>query len=131
MSASARGWLRKLEGEMVAPTDLKHGEAYYMLTFADRDWTIPGVEPMIYVGVNVFDSHKAEAEPHYCFQDTVSFNRFGDATQYKGPANLADEGASIRSFTTRQLTSDVFTLEGIIAEMQAARVRAGAKGRET
>ena len=116
---------------MVSPTDLKKGSAYYMLTFADRDWTIPGVEPMIYVGVNVLDSQKAEAETHYCFQDTVSFSRFGDAIQYKGPANLADEGASIHSLTARQLSTDVFTLEGVIAEMQAARTRANAKSRET
>jgi hypothetical protein len=125
-----RGTTRTLEGEMVAPTDLKQGKAYYMLTFADRDWTIPGAKPMIYVGVNVLDGQKAEAEPRYCFQDTVSFSRFGDATQYKGPANLANEGAFIRSLTARQLSSDVFTLEGIIAEMHAAEARTRAKGSE-
>jgi len=115
----------------VAPTDLKQGGAYYMLTFADRDWTIPGVEPMIYVGINVFDSQKTEAEPHYCFQDTVSFMRYGEATQYTGSANLADEGASISSFTARQVTTDVFTLAGAIAEMQAALARTNSKDVDT
>lgn len=113
----------------MSPTDLKQGQAYYMLTFADRDWTIPGVEPMIYVGIDVLDSHKAGEDSHYCFQDTASYSRFGDAARYRGPANLAGEGAFIRSLSARQLGSDVFTLEGIIAEMHAAMARADARYR--
>lgn len=38
----------------MTPEDLKRGVAYYRLTFADVDLTIPGVQPLIYIGTNVF-----------------------------------------------------------------------------
>ena len=106
------------------PTELNQGSAYYRLTFADRAWTIPGVEPMVFVGTNVLDSQKNSSEPFYCFQDTVSFHRFGDATKYRGSVNLAEEGASIHSFTQQELLSDLFTLNGLITELHATQARA-------
>jgi hypothetical protein len=35
------------------PQDLTLGSAYYQVTYSDRDMTIPGVMPMIYIGLNV------------------------------------------------------------------------------
>ena len=39
----------------MSPRDLKAGSAYYRVTYADSNLTIPGVEPMIYVGTNIAD----------------------------------------------------------------------------
>jgi hypothetical protein len=48
------------------------GHTYYRLTFADRDFTMPGVEPMVYIGNVAEDGRSMLA-----FQDTVSYVRFG------------------------------------------------------
>ena len=62
----------------VKPEDLKTGGAYYRLTFADTELTIPGVQPMIYIGANVFPDDDPASTVHY-FQDTTSYS-------WRGPA---------------------------------------------
>jgi hypothetical protein len=89
----------------MSPQDLKVGCAYYQVTYADPQLTIPGVEPMIFIGVNVFDSDDRSPEPMYTFQDTVSFSRFGSAVDYEGPASLSEEGAFTYSFTAAQVNA--------------------------
>ena len=54
------------------------GKTYYRLTFADVDMTIPGVEPLVYVGVH--ESSQGELLP--TFQDTISYTWVGG---YPGP----------------------------------------------
>jgi hypothetical protein len=49
------------------------GRTYYQLTFADRDQTMPGVEPLVFLGHVKFDG----GGDAYAFQDTVSYVRFG------------------------------------------------------
>lgn len=63
----------------MGPEDLKIGAAYYRLTFADVDLTIPGVEPMIYIGKNIFPDDDPASIVHY-FQDTVSHSWRGPVT---------------------------------------------------
>ena len=41
------------------------------MTYADPALTIPGVEPMIYVGTNIADDDVPEIVIYY-FQDTIS-----------------------------------------------------------
>jgi len=52
--------------------ELEAGRTYYRLTFADRDMTMPGVEPLVYLG----DADASESEAPHIFQDTVSYVRF-------------------------------------------------------
>lgn len=58
------------------PANLTIGASYYRLAFADIARTIPGVTPMIYVGVNIFAGDDPNT-PVYYFQDTVYFSELG------------------------------------------------------
>ncbi len=62
-------------------TELEIGEYYYLLTYADKDWTVPGLQPVIYVGTNVLEEDFGSGNETYYFQDSVSFGRFGLATK--------------------------------------------------
>jgi hypothetical protein len=55
------------------------GRTYYQLTFADRDQTMTGVEPIVFLGHVNFDGGGAA----YAFQDTVSYVRFGSRLDLK------------------------------------------------
>jgi hypothetical protein len=53
------------------------GRTYYRLTFADRELTMPGVEPLVYLG-EVTD----EGGTHgFVFQDTASFVQHGSGLE--------------------------------------------------
>ena len=53
------------------------GRTYYRLTFADRDLTMPGVEPLVFLG-EVTD----EGGTHgFVFQDTASFVQHGSGLE--------------------------------------------------
>ena len=59
------------------PSSLVIGRTYFRLTFADRDLTMPGVEPMVFLG-EVAD----EGGMHgFVFQDTVSFVLHGSGLE--------------------------------------------------
>jgi hypothetical protein len=53
------------------------GHTYYRLTFADRDMTMPGVEPLVYIG-----RHDSDGEMLHAFQDTMSYTWVG---RFPGP----------------------------------------------
>jgi hypothetical protein len=99
-------------------SDLDRGQTYYRLTFADPDFTMPGVDPLVYVGV-VQSEEGGEA---YCFQDTVSFVRFGFATECKG-----NEELPVYFVPATELGS-IFSLKDIATEIQSARERAETLG---
>jgi len=52
----------------------EYGYTYYRITYADANQTMPGIEPMVYVGLNIFNDEK---EDTYYFQDAVSVVRYG------------------------------------------------------
>jgi hypothetical protein len=108
------------------PHQLQLGGAYYQITYADRDRTIPGIAPLIYVGVNVFDSEAASPTPVYTFQDTVSHSRFGSFVSYAGPLDLTNEGLLTYSFSVEQVLA-IEDLEGAARAVQESlrRARAG------
>jgi len=105
------------------PHQLELGRAYYQVTYADRDWTVPGVEPLIYVGVNLFDSDADSPTPVYTFQDTVSYFRFGSFIRYDGPVDLTDEGLLTHSFSEEQVLA-LEDLEGAAQAVQESLRRA-------
>lgn len=63
--------------------NLKYGATYYRVTYADANLSMPAIEPMVYIGENIFGD---EDEATYYFQDAVSvlvFGRVGEATDTK------------------------------------------------
>ncbi|MBB6562104.1 hypothetical protein HNP48_004813 [Acidovorax soli] len=59
---------------------LEVGATYYRITYADVAHTMPGIEPMVYAGMNLFDP-PPDGSARYYFQDAVSVVRFGLGTQ--------------------------------------------------
>ena len=53
------------------------GHTYFRLTFADRDLTMPGVEPLVFLG-EVTDDGGTHG---FVFQDTSSFVQFGSGLE--------------------------------------------------
>jgi hypothetical protein len=53
------------------------GRTYFRLTFADRDLTMPGVEPLIFLGEVVEEG----GSNGFVFQDTNSFVQFGSGLE--------------------------------------------------
>jgi hypothetical protein len=110
---------------MVSPQDLDKGRAYFQVTYEDREFTIPVVDTMIYIGADILEPDPLSEQydgPRFAFQDTVSFSRFGSAIEYQGAENLADEGACVYSFTLADLES-IFDLSGVVGELTQALER--------
>jgi hypothetical protein len=101
------------------PAHLIRGKTYYRLTFADPDLTLPGVEPLVFVGLVQTDDDEDET---YCFQDTVSFVRFGYVTEHTGGEELA------AIFVPDREIGSIYSLEGIASEIQDALRRAKDRG---
>ena len=108
----------------MAPEQLKQGRAYYRITYADPQLTIPGVEPMIYVGVDISD--EKDPEHRYYFQDTVSFMQHGSCVDYAGPKFAEDDTPfNVYSFSARELGSSLVELPEAIRLLTEANERAG------
>jgi hypothetical protein len=108
----------------MTPESLIKGKAYYRITYADPQLTIPGVEPMMYVGVDLFEEKKA-AEPRYYFQDTTSFHQHGSCVDYAGPPHTEEDTPfNVYSFTADELGSGLVDLPGAIRAVTEASQRA-------
>jgi hypothetical protein len=59
------------------PTDLVIGRTYFRLTYADRDLTMPGVEPVVFLG-EVADVGGTQG---FVFQDTSSYVHHGSGLE--------------------------------------------------
>jgi hypothetical protein len=111
----------------VSHQDLVIGRVYFQVTYEDREFTVPAVDPMIYLGPDLLEvdaSDESPGQPRYVFQDTVSFSHFGNAIEYQGEANLEDEGARVFSLGALDLEC-LFDLGGVVAELSQALDRAG------
>jgi hypothetical protein len=107
----------------MTPRELRAGQPYYQITYADPDLTVPGVTPLIFIGVNVLDQKSSQPDTEYTFQDTVSFRRFGSVAEYRGAANLAEEGLTVYTFNEKDL-QDLTDLAGAIQALTEAQARA-------
>ena len=111
----------------MSPQDLKIGRVYFQVTYEDWEFTVPAVDPMIYLGADILEidpSDEPPGQPRYAFQDTVSFSHFGNAIEYQGDMSLEDEGARVFSLTAEDLEC-LFDLRGAVAELSQALDRAG------
>jgi len=89
--------------ESTREMELDYGTTYYQVTFADGQSTMPGLEPMVYVGDDIFGD---ESEPTHYFQDTVSVVRFGI---YKDAEEMED--CLISPFSDDALGYDLVDIE--------------------
>ena len=89
--------------------ELEKGRTYYMITFADRNFTMPGIDPMVYIGKNAFVRCLENDRDTYQFQDTVSYVRFGYVMDMDPEKT---DGCHIEAFDEDQLGRDITTLEG-------------------
>jgi hypothetical protein len=108
----------------VSPQDLKVGSAYYRVTYADPDLTIPGVEPMIYVGTNLADDDDPATVVHY-FQDTISHSWRGPVTSPTHGSKHPEIEAAVFPHSEPEVQRNVFTLDEVIVAVTEARARAG------
>lgn len=87
--------------------DLVVGRTYFRLTFADRDFTMPGVEPLVFLGEVTEDGR-----PMLAFQDTVSYVRFGDAFDPSTPS----EEVAIDLKEPEQLAGNILDVDTLARE---------------
>ena len=105
------------------PGNLTKGRAYYRVAFADPRMTIPSVEPMIYVGKDIFPG-TSEPESRYYFQDTVSFHQHGNCMEYSGSEIPEDDAPfNVYSFTASELEADLVELPDAIRLLTEAQQR--------
>jgi hypothetical protein len=113
--AGARRTIMKIE-------QLERGEAYYRLTYADPVLTIPSVEPMMYVGTNIFPDDDSGSVIYY-FQDTVSYLARGAATDLASSARHPEINIRVFPFSAREIGVAVVSLDDVIAALLDARTR--------
>ena len=107
----------------MTPTDLKVSTAYYRLTFADTNLTIPGVEPMIYIGKNVFPDDDPTSTVYY-FQDTISHSWRGPVTDAAYDEKHPEVEARVFPHTASEVQRDLLTLAEVITALIDAKKRA-------
>ena len=108
------------------PANLTIGASYYRLAFADSARTIPGVTPMIYIGVNIFPDDDPTT-PVYYFQDTASFSGLGSVASADYDSKRGDVEAQVFPYADSDLASEVMTLGEIVASLTEALKRASWK----
>jgi hypothetical protein len=91
------------------------GRTYYQLTFADPDMTMPGVEPLVFLGHVDFDG----GGDAFAFQDTVSYVRFGSRLELK-----QDHDEITVYFLSEPVVGSLHDVPGIAREVAAAAQRA-------
>jgi hypothetical protein len=96
--------------------ELKVGHTYYLLTFADRDKTMPGVEPLVYLG----DADPSEGVVPHVFQDTVSYVRFGSRLDMKQD----HDEVTIYFIPPEDIGSGIVDVQQVAAAVSAAAQRA-------
>lgn len=112
---------------------LEIGETYYRITYADVAQTMPGIEPLVYAGMNLSDPPSDESAKYY-FQDAVSVVQFGlgvrwgqevqpaDETSDLNPDN--DEGRVYCVHEAREIGWVIVDLHALPAEIEATIQRA-------
>lgn len=107
----------------MSPQDLKIGCAYYRVTYADPDLTIPGVQPMFYVGTNIAEDDDPATLVYY-FQDTISHTWRGSVTDPAHGSKHPEIEVAVFPHTESEVQREVFTLDEVIAALtEAQRLR--------
>ena len=92
------------------------GKTYYRVTYADRDQTMIGVDPLVYLG----DVTSSEGEVLHAFQDTVSYVRFGSRLD---PVSEDCDEIEVCFIPHHEIGEDVVELEGVVAAAEESLKR--------
>jgi len=111
----------------VSPQDLKIGSAYYRVTYAAPNLTIPGVDPMIYVGTNIAEDDDPTAVIYY-FQDTISYFWRGAVTDQAHRSKHPDIDVAVFPHTEHEVQRGVFTIDEVVFAVTKARDRERGSG---
>jgi len=97
-------------------SSLEVGRTYFRLTFADRDQTMPGIEPLVYLG----DADPEDGEVPHIFQDTVSYSRFGSRL------NMTHDHDEVLIYfvSFKEIGSAILNVQQVAAQVGAAAHRA-------
>lgn len=93
------------------------GRAYYRLTFADHQLTIPGVEPLVYLG----EVTEEGGSSGFVFQDTVSYKLYGS-----GLEGEEQNEEIVMYFMPESELGALYDIEEVAAEIGEAAKRAAA-----
>jgi len=110
------------------------GRTYYLVTFADVERTMPGIDPLVYIGVDVFGPQPDGGEPNYYFQYTPSFSMFGMATEENPPVRFEGEEHDeepeyfVTGHEAREIGWAIVDLPGALEEVKKAAERASRLG---
>ncbi|QNP40481.1 hypothetical protein [Lysobacter solisilvae (ex Woo and Kim 2020)] len=106
----------------MSPESLLPGEVYYHLRFADPDMTVPAVEPVVYIGVDVFPDEDPDAVDTHYFQDALSY-RFCGSAAGDGFRPHPDIEPLIHPVAADDIGDSLLDLDGVIAALTEARRR--------
>jgi hypothetical protein len=101
---------------LMTDSSLTVGATYFRLTFADRDLTMPGVQPLVFLG----EIDRPESGTALTFQDTVSYVRYGSRF---GAKEGFDE-MEIYFLSHEEVGSAVLSIEQAAREVSEAAARA-------
>lgn len=111
----------------MSPESLVLGRAYYRLRFADPDMTVPAVEPMVYIGMDVFPEEDPDlaggrsAGTHY-FQDALSHRFCGSAAGDDFRPHPEIEPL-VYPVGAEEIGESLLGLDGVIAALTEAQQR--------
>jgi hypothetical protein len=92
------------------------GRTYYRLTFADPNMTMPGVEPLVYIG-----RHDSDGKMLHTFQDTISYTWVG---RYPGPFR-ADQDIEVSLYSMSDPEAEgMLSLANVLSEFKKLEARA-------
>lgn len=100
---------------------LEKGRTYYLITYADHRFTMPGVKPVVYLGKNAFIKCVEEDLGTHQFQDTVSFQRFGYVMDMTPEQKIT---ASVTPVPESDIGIAIVTLSGAISALKESEERA-------
>ena len=94
---------------------LEYGKTYYSITFADPNFTMPGVQPVVFIGLNAFYEIEGEDCDTYQFQDTVSYVLYGSIMEAENK-----EECHVLVFKEQELGESVTDIYGVKAVVEKA-----------
>ena len=97
------------------------GKTYYRVTYADRDMTMPGIEPLVYIG----DGKHSNGEPFHAFQDAVSYVRYGSRLS---PGATDQDDLFVYFIPPGEIGEDIVGLTELAAVVQSSLDRAVSAG---
>jgi hypothetical protein len=109
---------------------LELGATYFRITYVDVAQTMPGVEPLVYVGVNIFGPPPNGEGNKYYFQDAISVIGSGSVANGSSGDDISgfnsedDVGCFYSTHEAREIGVVVIDLPALVVEIGSTLERA-------